>query len=135
MDWTIFLMLIQQGRPDVYSAFSDSTYNAQYLQCIWLYYISLIPGVGITDDQKTCNSRIKPCRQAIEWSYGNIENIFQICSHPRNYRLGKRLPYATATEQLRVCHLLYNIYTWLNRNKASSHQKFDLPSLENYLVP
>jgi hypothetical protein len=29
-----FLMLIQQGRPDVYSAFGDSAYNAQYLQCI-----------------------------------------------------------------------------------------------------
>jgi hypothetical protein len=103
-----FLMLIQQGRPDIYSAFGDSTYNAQYLQCIRSYYISLIPGVDITDDQKICNDRIKPCRQAIEWSYGDIENIFQICSHPRNYRLGKRLP--CATEQLRVCHLLSNIY-------------------------
>ena len=99
-----FLMFIQQGRPDVCSAFGDSAYNAQYLQCIRSYYISLIPGVDITDDQKICNNRIKPCRQAIEWSYGDIENFFQICSHPRNYRLGKRLPYAM--EQLCVCHLL-----------------------------
>ena len=68
-----FLMLIQQGRPDVYSAFGDSAYNAQYLQCIWSYYISLIPEVDITDDQKICNNQIKPCRQAIEWSYGDIE--------------------------------------------------------------
>jgi hypothetical protein len=54
-EWTRhFLMLIQQGRPDVYSAFGDSAYNAQYLQCIRSYYISLIPGVDITDDQKIC---------------------------------------------------------------------------------
>ena len=72
-----FLMLIQQGRPDVYYAFSDLAYNAQYLQCIRSYYISLIPGVDITDDQKICNNRIKPCRQAIEWSYGDIENFLQ----------------------------------------------------------
>jgi len=126
-------MLIQQGRPDVYSAFGDSAYNAQYLQCIRSYYISLIPGVDITDDQKICKNQIKPCRQAIEWSYGDIEHFFQICSHPRNYRRGKRLPYAT--EQLRVCHLLSNIYTCLNGNKASSHQKFNLQpsSLEKYL--
>jgi len=70
-----FLMLIQQGMPDVYSAFGDPAYNAQYLQCIRSYYISLIPGVDIADDQKICNNQIKPCRQAIEWSYGNIENF------------------------------------------------------------
>jgi hypothetical protein len=128
-----FLMQIQQGHPHVYSAFGDSSCNAGYLTCIWSYYTSLIPEVNITDDQKVCNSRIKPCRQAIEWSYGDIKSIFQICSHPRNCRIGKRLPYAT--EQLCVCHLLSNIYTCLNGNKASSYAKFNIlpPTLEDYL--
>jgi len=55
-----FLMLIQQGRPDVYSAFGDSAYNAQYLQCIRPYYISLIPRVDITDDQKYAITESNP---------------------------------------------------------------------------
>ncbi len=29
-----FLVEIQQGKPEVYCAFGDSTYNAGYLQCI-----------------------------------------------------------------------------------------------------
>ena len=29
-----FLAEIQQGKPEVYCAFGDSTYNAGYLQCI-----------------------------------------------------------------------------------------------------
>ncbi len=29
-----FLVEIQQGKPEVYSAFGESTYNAGYLQCI-----------------------------------------------------------------------------------------------------
>jgi hypothetical protein len=70
--------------------------------------------------------------QAIEWSYGDIEIFFQISSHPRNYRLGKRLPYY-AMEQLRVCHLLSNIYTRLNGNKASSHQNLT-SSLQVWMI-
>jgi hypothetical protein len=50
-----FLMLIQQGRPHVYSAFGDSVYNA-YLQCVRSYYKSHIPGVNITFEQKICNN-------------------------------------------------------------------------------
>jgi hypothetical protein len=90
--------------------------------------------VNITPAQKICNDRIKPCRQAIEWSYGDVENIFQICSNAKSYRIGKRLPYAN--EQLRVCHLLSNCYTCVNGNKASSYKKFKInpPVLEDYLV-
>jgi hypothetical protein len=63
-------------------------------------------------------SRIKPCRQAIEWSHGDVENIFQICSNAKSYRIGKRLPYAN--EQLRVCHLLSNCYTRRNYHGTNS---------------
>jgi hypothetical protein len=77
-----FLVQIQQGKPHVYCAFGGSAYNAQYLQCIQSYYISHIPGVAITNNKKICNNQIKPCHQAIEWSYGDVENIFRICLHP-----------------------------------------------------
>ena len=48
----------------------------------------------MTPAQRRCNSRIISCRQAIEWSYADVENIFQICSNPKNYMLGKKNPYA-----------------------------------------
>lgn len=92
-----------------------------------------MPGTQLTEAEKLCNKKMKPIRQAIEWSYGDVENIFQICANPKNYRLGKRLPYAQ--EQLRVCHLLSNIYVCLNGSKAASYQKFKCmpPSLDEYL--
>ncbi len=128
-----FLVEIQQGKPEVYCAFGDSTYNAGYLQCIRSGFKSLIPGVDITLAQKIRNNRIKPCQQAIEGSYGDVANIFQICSNTKSYRIGKRLPYAN--EQLCVCHLLSNCYTCVNDNKASSYKKFKInpPFLDNYL--
>ena len=128
-----FLVEIQQGKPEVYCAFGDSTYNAGYLQCIRSGFKSLIPGVDITLAQKICNNRIKPCRQAIEWSYGDVQNIFQICCNEKSYKIGKMQHYAA--EQLRVCHLLANCYNCLNGNKASSYKKFNFnaPLLEDYL--
>jgi hypothetical protein len=86
-----FLVEIQQGKPEVHDTFGDSTYNAGYLQCIRSGFKSLISGVDITPAQKICNDRIKPCRHAIEWSYGNVENIFQICSNEKSYKIRKTL--------------------------------------------
>ena len=128
-----FLFQIQQGNEQIFSAFGDNVYNAQHLHCIRSYFKSLIPGMQITDAQKICNNRMKSIRQTIEFSYGDIETIFKICSNPTSYQLGKKLPYAQ--EQLRVCHLFANIYTCLNGNKASSHAKFDCPPplLRDYL--
>ena len=129
-----FLLDIQQNMPwDPYSVFGDSTYNAQHLQCTRSYYRPLAPGVALTAQQELCNTQIKPPRQTIEFSYGEIEGIFQICTQPRSLKLAQRIPYAQ--EQLRVCHLLSNIYTCLNGNKASSHMKFNCPppSLDDYL--
>ena len=89
--------------------------------------------MNITAAQKICNDRIKPCRQAIEWSYGDVENIFQIFSNVKSYHIGMRLPYAN--EQLCVCHLLSNCYTCVSGNKASSYKKIKInpPVLEDYL--
>jgi hypothetical protein len=61
-----FLVEIQQGKPEVYCAFGDSTNNAGYLQCIQSGSKSLIPGVDITPAQRICNNRIKQCQQAIK---------------------------------------------------------------------
>jgi hypothetical protein len=51
-----FLVQIQQGKLHVYCGFGHLAYNVQYLQCIQSYYISCIPGVDISIDQKICNN-------------------------------------------------------------------------------
>ena len=105
----------------------------QIFQGVRSYFRAYGPGAQLTPAQRLCNRKIKPCPQAIEWSYADVENIFKICSNPANYRLGKRLPYAQ--QQLRVCHLLSNIYVCLNGSKTSSYRKFRCspPELDDYL--
>jgi len=152
-----FLCHIQQGAEHVYCAFGDGAYAANHLRCKYIqryqtinlvldlnflssnrigirsYYQSLIPGVDITPAQRLCNERIMPCRQTIEHGYGDVENIFRICSRPESLRIGQNNSHAC--RQLRVCHLLVNVYVCLNGNKASSFTKFNCPppSLKEYL--
>ena len=103
------------------------------LQCVRSYFRALIPGTQLTPYQQLCNNRMKPLRESIEWNYGEIGTIFQLSVDAKTYRLGKRRPYAN--EQIRVSHLLVNIYNCLNGDKASGHQMFNCqpPVLEDYL--
>jgi hypothetical protein len=155
-----FLLDLQQGRNHIYSAFGDGVYGANGLNCelqsvtISMYvcndklklamyaillhagvcsYFRAFGGANLTQAQRTCNRRMKRCRESVEWSYADVQNIFQICANPNNYKLGKRLPYAQ--EQLRICHLLSNIYTCLNGSKTCGYQAFKCmpPDLDDYL--
>ena len=129
-----FLWNIQTNMPfDPLSAFGDSTYGAQHLRCIRSYFFQLIPGIALTPEQDVCNNRIKPARQTIEHSYGELETNFRICTQPSSMKLCQSNPYAI--EQLRVCHLLSNIYTCLNGNKCSLAFDCPPPLLDDYLVP
>ena len=99
----------------------------------------IILGVELSDAEKLCNKRMKTIRQTIGHCYGDIENIFRICNWPNSVKLGHKdndddTP--SALRQLRLCHLLMNIYVCLNGNKASSYRKFDCrpPKLRDYLA-
>ena len=88
----------------------------------------------LTEFQKACNAKIKSCHQAIEWGYGDNNNIFQLSANPKNLQLGKKNPYLS--KQVRVCHLLTNIYVCCNGVKSSGYQMFQcpLPTLWSYLT-
>jgi hypothetical protein len=103
-----FLFHIQQGRDVMHCLLEDGIYNCNALRCIRSYFKSFA-GHPLSLDQIFINDLLKSGRESIEHTYGAVENIFTICSHPRNYCLGNRLPFAH--EQLRICHLLSNIYT------------------------
>ena len=128
-----FLRYIQQGAADIYGLFGDGIYNQNGLMCIRSYYRSYGPLNMLTPWKQRVNQKMRPIRETIEWSYGDVGNILRLSPCPDNYKLGKRHPYAQA--QLRTCFLIYNCYVCLNGNKSSSYNMFDCrpPSLENYL--
>lgn len=80
---------------------------------------------------------MRSVRQTIEHSYGDIENIFWICTWPDSVKLGHTTnDVPSALRQLRMCHSLMNIYVCLNGNKATCYNKFDCqpPKLRDYLA-
>lgn len=95
------------------------------------YFRAFGPGVQLTEYQRICNKSIKKVRETIEWNYGEIYDLFQLTSDKRNFKFGKRNPYAC--QQLRVCHLLTNIYVCLNGDKTSTCFECPPPALEEYL--
>ena len=127
-----FLVSIQEQNQHEYQALGDSAYGIN-LRCIRSYFKSFAGQPPLTAHQMKCNAAIKRCRQSIEWSYGDVSKYFSICAHPKHNMLAKKNPYAI--EQLRVAHLLCNIYTCLNGDKASGHNGFCCkpPRLEDYL--
>jgi hypothetical protein len=125
-----FLFEIQQNNARIYSVFGDKVYGRAGLQCVRSYFRALAPAGTATEYQRICNARIKPCREAIEWNYGDVMKLFQLSADPMNYKLGKRNPHAQA--QVRVCHLLVNIYNCLNGDKTTDMFDCRLSTLEEY---
>jgi hypothetical protein len=70
-------------------------------------------------------------RQQIEIYFGEVSGLFRICSSKDSYMLAKEHPYVL--EQLRVCHLMTNIYDCLNGDKFSTKLGVSTPRLEDYL--
>ena len=127
-----FLFNLQRNKEHIYLGLGDGAYGAHYLRCIRTYFRAY-GGAQLTVHQRTCNDRMKTIRENIEHNYGEIFDMFQITTDKRNFKLGKQNPYAQ--EQLRVCHLLTNIYNCLNGDKTSGYQMFNChpPSLQKYL--
>ncbi len=90
------------------------------------------------DSKKLCNQQMTYVRQTIEHCYDDIPNIFLVCNQDDSIKLGLKDADETccALQQLRLCHLLMNIYVCLNGNKASSYTKFNClpPKLKDYLA-
>ena len=126
-----FLRIIQQNMPETYMALGDLIYNAQFLTCIRSYFIALGPGVVLSEEEREVNRELQWIRQEIEYYFGEVSCLFKICSDRSSYKLAKEHPYVV--EQLRVCHLLTNIYNCLNGDKFSNKLGVQTPRLEDYL--
>lgn len=125
-----FIRLIQQHKPVLYMAFGDLIYNA-HLTAIRSYYEAHGPGVVLTWQERLVNLEVSWIRQQIEYYFGEVSGLFKLCSDRESYKLAKEHPYVV--EQLRVCHLLTNMYNCLNGDKFSSKLGVRTPVLEEYL--
>jgi len=135
----VSIILLSQFNLIVVSDEPTSLSSFDSCKGIRSYFVSLIAGVELTEAEKLCNQRMKTVRQTIEHCYGDIENIFRICNQVDSVKLGHKTndgDTPTALRQLRMCHLLMNIYVCLNGNKASSYRKFNCqpPKLSEYLA-
>ncbi|KAL3780051.1 hypothetical protein ACHAWO_004039 [Cyclotella atomus] len=126
-----FIRLIQQNKPMMYMAFGDLIYNAQFLTAIRSYYEAHGPGVILMWQERLVNLELSWIRQQIEFYFGEMSNLFTICLSKESYKLAKEHPYVL--EQLRVCHLMTNMYNCLNGDKFSSKLGVHTPVLEDYL--
>jgi hypothetical protein len=90
------------------------------------------PLLPLTAEQNHCNRAMKSAQMVIEKNYGQMANIFRICSVSNNYRLAKINPYAV--EQYRF--FFTNGYICFNGDQAGSVNKFGItpPTIEQYLL-
>mmetsp|Transcript_10388 Transcript_10388/g.24224 ORF Transcript_10388/g.24224 Transcript_10388/m.24224 type:complete len:509 (-) Transcript_10388:17-1543(-) len=130
-----FLQVLMQGWNITYYLFGDGVYNTSTLSRIRSYFRTYRRVDVLTRDQIVVNQRLKACRELIEHTYADLQNIFRLCPLPSNFKLGQSHPYAQS--QLRVCFLLYNCYVCLHGNSTCCYQKFNClpPPLEDYLDP
>ena len=80
-------------------------------------------------------NRVMRCvRIAVEWSYGQVSDLWTISSAHLEKQLEVDAEMVLA--QVRVMHLLTNCYTCIHGNTISSHRSFccNPPSLEEYLL-
>lgn len=90
------------------------------------------PGAPLTDDQKHENNRMSAERITVEWSYGDIDKLWALCGHKKSRLMLEKdanLVYA----QIRVLHLLTNIYTCFRGNTCSSYYQLRRPTAQEYL--
>eukprot|EP00956_Cyclotella_meneghiniana_P015451 scaffold23728_cov90-Cyclotella_meneghiniana.AAC.3 len=88
-------------------------------------------GAQLSWQERYCNLELGWIRQHIEFYFQEVSGYFKICASKDSYKLAKANPYVV--EQLRVCHLLTNIYNCLNGDKLSSKLDVPTPVLEDYL--
>lgn len=130
-----FLFNIQEnvfpGGPK-YAVYGDSAFK-EVRRCIFSKHISR-NGVPLTPLQLLEDMAMKVARQSIEWGFGLVSQLFEVCNVKSHWKLCKERPFAT--EQLRATYLFCNIYTCLNASVVNSRGGFDCatPRLEDFLV-
>lgn len=109
--------------------FGNSAYNMQYLQCIWTYCISLIPGKDITDSQKICN---KPSGNWVEL-WGCREFLSILFTPPKTISLGLGCCLLPCSFVYATCCLKYSLTGMATNLQATWSSILCPPSLEDYL--
>ena len=115
-----------------YAVYGDSAFK-ELRTCIFSKHIAL-NGIPLTLCQQLEDAAMKAVWQSVEWGFGLVSTLFEVCNVKNRWKLCQEHPYVA--EQLRATYIFSNVYTCLNANVVNSRGGFDCaaPRLEEYLI-
>jgi hypothetical protein len=127
-----FLSFVQQNAARVYAFYGDCAFLGGFQNIRTRHRPT--PLFPLTQRQEHENVAMKKAREAIEWSYGLLTNLWHLSENREAFKL-ETDPNAVMA-QIRVMHLLTNCYTCMHGNQVSSRHTFACPppTLEAYLA-
>ena len=122
---TDILGTAQNGYDLYYVMYGDSAYySGEYIRGRHRE----VGGIPLTDREKLENKMMSKCRQAIEWDYGLMGNMWKHVVFKKSLQLRKQ----KVSKMTLFCMLLTNSYVCLNGSQTSHYFECSPPSLEDW---
>ena len=86
--------------------------------------------MGISDEDLEFNKAMSSVREAVEWGFGKVSNIFSNCC----WRKGQRVFVSPVALQYKVAMFMANVHTCLNGHQTADYFDCEPPSLAAYLA-
>jgi len=87
------------------------------------------PGVNLTDRDKLENKMMSKCRQAIEWDYGLMGNMWKNIKYKKGMQLRKQ----KVCKMSLFCMIITNCYVCCNGSQTSHYFDCMPPTLEDWM--
>lgn len=121
--------ILQQYNLGLYGSYADSIFYGPW-RCFVTRHVDL-PGAPLTDELEHENAIMNKIRVPIEWNYGLKDRLWQLMRDRYSKKLLVNAERVKA--EIRVAHLLTNIYTCYNGSQVSNYFDCDPPSARTYL--
>ena len=87
-------------------------------------------GESLSARQQLENDSMSKCRQSIEWDYGQIGNLWKVCTFKDKLKLRKQ----PVCELVSTCFLLTNAFNCMNGNQTALYFMCNPPTLEEWTI-
>ena len=107
----------RRGKKDIY----------RYLHRPWLQVA--FSRINVTPQQTICNQRMSAVRDAVEWPYKGIKQLWSLQDYKRNLKFRK----AQYSQMYKAAAILINIKTYLHKGEqVGSYFGLEPPSIDEY---
>jgi len=87
-------------------------------------------GDNLSAREKLENDSMSKCRQSIEWDYGQVGNLWKVCTFKERLKLRKQ----PVCDLVSTCFLLTNAFNCLNGNQTALYFMCNPPTLEDWTI-